>query len=258
MAPPSTRRCAFAADVALALTALHGAGLTHGALSAAVVHLDGAPRDGRPSARLALAGLGGLASRAAGGDGGGGAAGDVRALGLLTAALLGGAGEPMDGRPPDGVTGATWEVVLRLTGPVDQRLSARAAAQAPLRARRRAAPRGVSRGRPPHAWPRPGAGTGARRRAAGHPAAASEDAAGEHGAAPTSRRVPCRCASRPHPRGRSRPCPTRTPSSWSSARTPPSASRSYGRATIAAVAALVAMVLLVAVLLVLVLQHAGR
>lgn len=114
----------LAADVGFGLTALHAAGLRHGAVSTAAVHLDGAARDGRLMARLSGGGLTGLAGPEVA------AAQDVQDLGLLTARLLGVVGEPVPGRPPAGLPGEAWQLVLRLVGPARGRPSARQAALA--------------------------------------------------------------------------------------------------------------------------------
>lgn len=114
----------LAADVGFGLTALHAAGLRHGAVSTAAVHLDGAARDGRLVARLSGGGLTGLTGPEVA------AAQDVLDLGLLTARLLGVVGEPVPGRPPAGLPGEAWQLVLRLVGPARGLPSARQAALA--------------------------------------------------------------------------------------------------------------------------------
>lgn len=114
----------LAADVGFGLTALHAAGLRHGAVSTAAVHLDGAARDGRLVARLSGGGLTGLTGPEVA------AAQDVLDLGLLTARLLGVVAEPVPGRPPAGLPGEAWQLVLRLVGPARGRPSARQAALA--------------------------------------------------------------------------------------------------------------------------------
>lgn len=114
----------LAADVGFGLTALHAAGLRHGAVSTAAVHLDGAARDGRLVARLSGGGLTGMIGPEVP------AAQDVLDLGLLTARLLGVVAEPVPGRPPSGLPGEAWQLVLRLVGPARGRPSARQAALA--------------------------------------------------------------------------------------------------------------------------------